>query len=45
VDHIKPLCTFDLIDPIQIKEASVPENHQWLLATENLQKGGKWENR
>lgn len=41
VDHIIPLCTFDLTNPIQIKEAFAPENHQWLLAKENLSKGGK----
>jgi len=41
IDHIKPLCSFDLTDPIQIKIAFAPENHQWLLAEENLKKGGK----
>ena len=41
VDHIKPLCSFDLTDPIQIRTAFAPENHQWLLATDNLRKGGK----
>jgi len=41
VDHIKPLCTFDLTDPIQIKKAFAPQNHQWLLACDNLKKGGR----
>jgi len=41
IDHIKPLCSFDLTDPQQIKKAFAPENHQWLLAKENLKKGGK----
>ena len=41
VDHIIPLCTFDLTDPKQILKAFAPENHQWLLAEQNLSKGGK----
>ncbi len=41
IDHIKPLCSFNLEDPNQIKEAFAPENHQWLLVEENLRKGGK----
>ncbi len=42
VDHIKPLCSFDLTDPKEIKIAFAPENHQWLLIEENLSKGGKY---
>lgn len=42
IDHIRPLCTFDFNDLEQIKQAFAPENHQWLLAKENLSKGGKW---
>ncbi len=42
IDHIRPLCSFDLEDSEQIKEAFSPSNHQWLLAFENLSKGGKW---
>jgi len=42
VDHIKPLCSFDLTDPQQIKQAFAPENHQWLLAKDNLKKGGRF---
>ena len=41
IDHIKPLCSFDLTDPKQVKIAFAPENHQWLLAEENLIKGGR----
>ncbi len=41
IDHIKPLCSFNLEDPEEIKIAFAPENHQWLLASENLSKGGK----
>ena len=41
VDHIKPLCSFNLTDPEQVKIAFAPENHQWLLAEENLIKGGR----
>lgn len=39
IDHIKPLCSFDLTNPEQIKIAFAPENHQWLLAEENSRKG------
>ncbi|MCK9370141.1 hypothetical protein M0R04_09575 [Candidatus Dojkabacteria bacterium] len=38
VDHIKPLCSFNLNDPEQIRLAFAPENHQWLLAEENQEK-------
>ena len=47
IDHIKPLCSFNFINKDgsynkkQIEEAFAPENHQWLLAEENLKKGGK----
>jgi hypothetical protein len=39
IDHIKPLISFDLTDPEQIKIAFAPENHQWLLKEDNLKKG------
>jgi hypothetical protein len=41
IDHIRPVCSFDLTDPQQIKAAFLPENHQWLPALENLKKGKK----
>ena len=44
IDHIKPLCSFDLTKKEEIKRAFSPKNHQWLLAKENLSKGGKWKN-
>ena len=43
VDHIKPLCSFNLNDPEQIRKAFAPENHQWLYKTENLKKGGGYD--
>lgn len=43
IDHIKPLCTFDFTKEEEIKKAFSPENHQWLLIKENLNKGGKWK--
>ena len=43
IDHIKPLCSFDLTKEEQIKEAFAPKNHQWLLAKDNIIKGGKYE--
>lgn len=46
IDHIEPLCSFDLTDSEQIKQAFAPENHQWLLAKDNIIKSnrerGKW---
>jgi len=41
VDHIKPLSSFNLEDPEQVRIAFTPENHQWLLVQENLIKGRK----
>jgi hypothetical protein len=41
IDHIKPLCSFDLTDSKQIQEAFAPENHRWLLAQDNKIKNGK----
>jgi len=41
IDHIKPLSSFDLTKPNEIKKAFAPENHQWLLAKDNLSKGSK----
>lgn len=42
IDHVRPLSSFDLNDPAQILEAFAPENHQWLLAEDNLRKSDKW---
>lgn len=41
IDHIKPLCEFDLTDPKQFNDASHYSNLQPLWAKENLQKSGK----
>ena len=38
IDHIKPLCSFDLTNPEEVKKAFAPENHRWLLAIDNLHK-------
>ena len=38
VDHIKPLCSFDLTNSNEVKKAFSPKNHQWLLVEENLAK-------
>lgn len=49
IDHIKPLCKFNFVNEDgtqnleEIKEAFAPNNHQWLLAYDNLSKGGKWD--
>lgn len=39
IDHIKPLCSFDLTDNQQFKEAFALENHRWLLSELNRKKG------
>ncbi len=41
IDHIRPLCSFNLEDSEEIKKAFAPENHQWLTIQENLVKGGR----
>jgi hypothetical protein len=41
IDHKEALCSFDLNDPEEIKKAFAPENHQWLLADDNLKKISK----
>ena len=41
IDHIVPLSSFDLTNYENIKKAFAPENHQWLLATENIKKGNR----
>lgn len=38
IDHIKPLCSFNLEDKEEVKKAFAPENHQWLLAEDNRKK-------
>jgi len=43
IDHIIPLCSFDLTKLKEIKKAFAPENHQWLLAENNLKKGGRYD--
>lgn len=41
IDHITPLCSFNLNNQEEIKTAFLPENHQWLLIKDNLSKGSK----
>jgi len=41
VDHIIPLSSFDLTDPIQVEIAFHPSNHQWLLRKDNQKKQDK----
>lgn len=41
IDHIKPLYSFNLENPEEVKKAFAPENHQWLSASDNLSKGKK----
>ncbi len=41
IDHIIPISSFDFTKNEEIQKAFSPENHQWLLAEENLKKGSK----
>lgn len=41
IDHINPLCNFDLTNPEEVRKAFAPENHQWLTIRENLRKSGR----
>lgn len=41
IDHIIPLCSFDMTKKEQVLLAFAPENHQWLPKHENRKKGGK----
>ena len=48
VDHRKPLCSYNFVNKDgtqnikEIKKAFAPENHQFLLAHDNLSKSGKY---
>ncbi len=42
IDHIKPLVSFDLENPKEVRMAFAPENHQWLLAEDNMKKGSQY---
>lgn len=43
LDHIRPLCSFDLSKKMEIQRAFSPSNVQWLSAQDNLRKGGRFE--
>jgi hypothetical protein len=43
IDHVRPLSSFDLLDPKQLKAACNYKNLQPLWAKDNLMKGGKWQ--
>lgn len=42
IDHILPLSAFDFDNPIHIKAAFAPKNHQWLKVKENLSKSANY---
>lgn len=41
IDHVRPLCSFNLSDPTQIRESYQLNNLQPLWAVDNLRKGSK----
>lgn len=41
IDHIIPLSLFDFSNKVYIQAAFLPENHQWMLGSENCSKGNK----
>lgn len=43
IDHIRPLCSFDLTSHDQVREAFSPKNHQWLTAKDNMFKGSTFK--
>ena len=45
VDHIIPLCAFNLDNPEQVRLAFLPENHRWCTKKENLTKNGKYNKK
>lgn len=42
IDHIRPLCSFDLGNVEDLRAAFAPENHRWLPKIENRIKGGRY---
>lgn len=42
IDHVRPLSSFDLLDPVQFSQACHYTNLQPLWAKDNLSKGNKW---
>ena len=43
IDHIRPISSFDLSDPAQVKECFHYSNLQPLWAIDNLKKSDSWE--
>lgn len=42
IDHIKPLCSYDLTNQEELRAANHYTNLQWLTPFENLSKGGRY---
>jgi hypothetical protein len=45
IDHIRPICSFDLTDSQQLKKAFYWSNMQPLTPEENLKKGHSWSSK
>lgn len=43
IDHIRPISSFDLLDPVEQRLAFNFKNTQPMWYTENAIKGDKWE--
>jgi hypothetical protein len=43
IDHILPLAAFDLNNPLHIRAAFAPQNHQWLSKKTNLSKQDEYD--
>jgi len=42
IDHVRPVSSFDLTNPEEVKKCFSSKNLQWLPAKENLSKGGRF---
>ena len=51
IDHIRPLVSFNFVNEdgstniVEVNKAFAPENHQWLLAKDNMTKGSNYNGK
>lgn len=41
IDHLRPLASYDMDDPQQMRAAFAADNHQWMRAGRNRSKGAR----